>query len=63
MFDLSQDPLEIQNMLPDQKSIQTVKQLIKPDHVPQTLDTLYFDEFSQEHQDIKEQLRTLSYID
>jgi hypothetical protein len=63
MFDLSQDPLEMQNMLPDQKSIQPVKQLIKPGQVPQTVDTLCFDEFSQEHQDIKEQLRTLGYIE
>jgi arylsulfatase A-like enzyme len=63
MFDLSQDPLEMQNMLPDQKSIQIIKQFIEPDHVPQTVDTLCFDEFSQEYQDIKEQLRTLGYIE
>ena len=63
MFNLAQDPLEMKNMLPDQKSVPIVKQFIKPDHVPQTVDTLCFDEFSQEHQDIKEQLRTLGYIE
>ena len=65
MFNLAQDPLERRNILPDQKSVQVLKQLIKPDRVPQTVEALCFDEFSQDenHQEIKEQLRKLGYIE